>query len=305
MKSSKKNWNGESRGGYYGYMFFIYLIKLCGVKVAYFFLFFIVPYFVIFALKATIAIWRYNRNILNYGISRSFLMIFNHYYIFGVTIIDKIAINSGLKSSFTFDFCNYDEFLSKLNSGKGVIMIGAHIGCWEIGSSFFGEYGKKINIVMYDGESKRVKDALENSENSNMFNIINVKEGDIGSIILMKKALDNLEYLCFQGDRCMREDSVIEHDFMGHTAYFPRGVFEIASKFQVPIVFYWAIREKQRKYKFIFEVIERNEKYSKEYILSKYVNALESVVKENPQQWFNFYDYWRLKDINKRYETIK
>ena len=31
----------------------------------------------------------------------------------------------------------------------------------------------------------------------------------------------------------------------------------------------------------------------KEYILDKYVDALEIVVTENPQQWFNFYDFWR------------
>ena len=293
MKNSSKKWNGESRGGYYGYLFFIYLIKLFGVRFAYIFLILIVPYFVPFAPKATLSIWRYNRGILRYSSLKSIGKIFQHYYILGLTIIDKLAINAGLMFEYRFDFHHYDEFITKLNSNTGVIMIGAHIGCWEIGSSFFGDYGKKINIVMYDGEASGVKEALERNENSKMFNIIDVKQGDISSIILIKQALDNAEYVCFQGDRYMSEESTLQHDFMGSMASFPKGVFEIAAKFQVPIVFYWAIRGKGRQYKFLFEILEREERYSKEYILDKYVDALEIVVTENPQQWFNFYDFWR------------
>lgn len=293
MKNSSKRWNGRSRGGYYGYLFFIYLIKIFGVRLAYIFLVFIVPYFVVFAPKSTSAIWRYNIDILRYNYPESVWKIFQHYYTFGQTIIDKLAINAGLKLEYRFKFHHYDEFLSKLDSNTGVIMIGAHIGCWEIGSSFFGDYGKKINIVMHDGEASGVKEALGRDENSNMFNIIDVKQGDISSIILMKQALDNAEYLCFQGDRYINEESTLQHSFMGSMASFPRGVFEIASKFQVPIVFYWAIRGKGREYKFLFEILERDEKYSKEYILGKYVQALENIVIRNPQQWFNFYDFWK------------
>ena len=49
-------------------------------------------------------------------------------------------------------------FLDVLNGNTGVIMIGAHVGNWEIGAPFFDEYGKKINIVMFDAEHKRIKE---------------------------------------------------------------------------------------------------------------------------------------------------
>lgn len=293
MKNSSKKWDGKSRGGYYGYLFFIFLIKIFGIKAAYVFLIFIVPYFVLFAPKATCSVWKYNRYILKYSRLKSIVKIFGHYYVFGQTIIDKVSINGGLKSSYKFEFDNYDEFISKLNSDKGVIMIGAHVGNWEVGATFFGNYGKKINIVMHNAEASGVKEALERGENPNLFNIIDVKDSDIQSIILMKRAIDNSEYLCFMGDRYMRMDSLLPHLFMGQMAYFPKGVFEIASKFQVPIVFYWAVREGGQKYRFLFEILERDEKYSKEYILDKYVDALEAVVGKYPQQWFNLYDFWR------------
>ena len=46
-------WKGKTRGGVSGYLFFIYLIRYCGVKAAYGFLSLIVLYFIPFAPKAT------------------------------------------------------------------------------------------------------------------------------------------------------------------------------------------------------------------------------------------------------------
>ena len=60
-KSANAQWNGKSRGGRFGYQFFVYTIRLLGVRCAYIFLAFIVVYFIPFAPKATRAIWEYNR----------------------------------------------------------------------------------------------------------------------------------------------------------------------------------------------------------------------------------------------------
>ena len=58
-------WNGKTRGGSFGYGFFIFLIKHLGLNAAYAFLFVVVPYFVPFAPKATAASWKYWRKIHN------------------------------------------------------------------------------------------------------------------------------------------------------------------------------------------------------------------------------------------------
>ena len=60
-EKQKEDWNGKSRGGRFGYQFFVYTIKLLGIRCAYCFLAFIVVYFIPFAPKATKAIWHYNR----------------------------------------------------------------------------------------------------------------------------------------------------------------------------------------------------------------------------------------------------
>jgi predicted LPLAT superfamily acyltransferase len=50
-------------------------------------------------------------------------------------------------------------------------------------------------------------------------------------------------------------------------------------------------------YRFIFKVIENTQKLSaKEYeekIFNEYLQLLENTVKRYPNQWFNFYPFWK------------
>ena len=75
-------------------------------------------------------------------------------------MIDKVAIGNGMTGKYHFKFENYQALLDVLNGNTGVIMIGAHVGNWEIGAPFFDEYGKKINIVMFDAEHERIKEKM-------------------------------------------------------------------------------------------------------------------------------------------------
>lgn len=91
-------------------------------------------------------------------------MLLRNYYRLGQILIDKVAIGNGKADRYRFEFERYPEFLRLLDSEQGVIMIGAHVGNWEIGVPFFDDYGKKIHIVMYDAEHRKIKEMLEKTE---------------------------------------------------------------------------------------------------------------------------------------------
>jgi predicted LPLAT superfamily acyltransferase len=230
-------------------------------------------------------------------------MLFLNYYRLGQTLIDKIALGAGMKDNYRFVFENYDAFLDVLNDDKAVIIIGAHTGNWETGAPFFEDYGKKINIVLYDAEYQKIKEALEASTNKFDFKVIAVNQNDFAHIFEIKDALMNKEYVCFQGDRYVNEERLLIADFMGKTAAFPMGPFLIASKLQSPVVFYYAMREKKQTYRFHFTFAEIPEndrtKGATEDLLKEYVRSLEGVLKKYPEQWFNYYDFW--KTDNKKY----
>lgn len=290
-QTGNHNWSGKSRGGSFGHRFFIFLIDRFGLRAAYAFLALVVVYFIPFAPGATSAIWFYNRNILGYGRLRSAVALFGHYYVFGQTIIDKIAIKGGLQHKFRFGFDNYDEFLGILDSGRGAVLIGAHIGNWEAGSGFFGDYGRRMNVVMYDAEYQKIKETLEKYAGGAGFKVIAVDgENGMESVLQMKKALDAGEYLCFQGDRFLPGMKSARREFMGRGAQFPVGPFLTASRLRAPVVFYYAMRGRGRRYDFHFVPVADARNW--EELLDRYTEATGEMVAKYPRQWFNFYKFW-------------
>jgi len=301
-------WKGKTRGGTFGYLFFIYLIRYLGITAAYTFLCFVVPYYIPFAPKATASIWFYSRNILKYGKLRSIGLLFRNYYRLGQILIDKVAINGGLEKKYQFKFGNYQEFLDILNSDQGTIMIGAHVGNWETGAPFFADYGKKINIVIYDAEHRKIKEMLEKNGIEKEYKFIPVNKDNLEHVFKITEVLNKKEYVCFQGDRYVNTERLLTCDFMGKPAQFPAGPFLLAARMKVPVVFYFAMREPKRTYHFHFssealparggvprrgEVVGGKKKRPEQLLLEEYAKALEDIVKQYPEQWFNYYKFWQ------------
>lgn len=299
------DWKGKTRGGVWGYLFFIFLINKLGITAAYFFLSMVVLYFIPFAPKATKSIWYYSRNILRKNRRSSIGMLFLSYYRFGQTLIDKIAIGNGMKANYDFRFENYDKFLDVLNDGTGAIIIGAHVGSWEIGAPFFDDYGKKIHVVLYDAEYKRIKELLKNKTTPADFNLIPVNTDDLNHVFAIKDAIDKKEYVCFQGDRYINAERCLEGVLMGKKANFPLGPFLLAVKMKVPVIFYFAMRKPGKAYKFHFIPAEPAVKSTairpEQQLLNQYITALEAILNDYPEQWFNYYTFWN----DKQSQTVR
>lgn len=288
-------WTGKSRGGKLGYQFFVVVVRLFGVGFAYCCLALVAVYFIPFAPKATKAIWIYNRKIRRLGIFASAVELYCHYYSFGQTLIDKVAMKAGKTDCYNYRFDNYERFVDILNSGQGVVMIGAHVGCWEAGAGFFGNYGKKMNIVMFDAEHRQIKSVVDNNtKREEDFKIIAVNHDAIEAMLQMKIALDNGEYICFNGDRYVDDGRTQETEFLGYPVSLPVGPFKIAVKCRVPVVFYFSMREAGKTYRFIFEEYKPDGRADVDSLVRQYVTTLERVVEKYPRQWFNFYDFWNL-----------
>ena len=57
------------------------------------------------------------------------------------------------------------------------------------------------------------------------------------------------------------------------------------------MVFYYAMRERGRRYRFIFDIPD-GQPMTRDALLGSYVRSLEAVVGRYPQQRFNLYGIW-------------
>ena len=69
------------------------------------------------------------------------------------------------------------------------------------------------------------------------------------------------------------------------------GPFIIASKFNAPVTFVFALKEKNYHYA-LSATLPLTEKLQPEEIAQKYIEELEKKVKQYPEQWFNYYDFY-------------
>lgn len=195
-------WQGKSGGTLLGYKIFIFFIQKIGVKSAYFVLYFVALYYYLFARKSNKAIFSYFRNRMGFSWIKAKISVYKSYLTFGKTLIDKVAINAGLRNKFTYEFDGIETLQKLLADKKGGILISAHIGNFEVAEKFFADidFDMQINVITTDMERNEIKEYLESvSEKSALKNII-IKD-DMSHIFEINAALSNNGLICFTGDR--------------------------------------------------------------------------------------------------------
>lgn len=294
-----EKWDGKTKGGLLGYRIFVFMIKNLGLNSAYFLLLFVSFWFVLFSHKGSKAQYYFFRKRLKNNYFRSIINVYRNNFIFGMMLIDKVAVLSGLKNRFSTEHTNAEVIEEMISNKTGGILVNAHIGSWEIAGQLLDRYGGKIFIVMFDEEQQKIKDYLSSVERENKIEIIPLKE-DGSHMMKISEVLSNKGIIVMHGDRYTESVDTFEHDFLGEKAKFPSGPFHLAAKFGVPISFATAFREKNKHYHFyamkpVYIDYPGNIKKRKEEIYNKskkYIQELEKMIKKYPLQWFNYYQFW-------------
>ncbi|OFX58586.1 MAG: lipid A biosynthesis acyltransferase [Bacteroidetes bacterium GWA2_30_7] len=294
------SWKGKTRGGLLGYRIFVATLKFFGLSVAYFILGFVAFYFYLFTPQSFKHTFQFYRKRLGFSSFSAFFKVYNNYYKFGQILLDKISLMSGFKNNFTFNFDGENYLHEIVTNNSGGLLIGAHVGNWEIAGFLLKRINTKINIVMYDEEHQKIKQLLESIYKESIVNIIPIKN-DMSHIYTISNAFKNNEIICIHGDRFTEGSKNIEFDFLGEKALFPAGPFYLALKFNVPVTYVYAIKETNRHYHFYatkpkvynFKGGLKNRNLLLNEMMQDYVNELETKVKKYPEHWFNFYDFWK------------
>lgn len=174
-----------------------------------------------------------------------------------------------------------------LQLNKGLILLTAHLGNWELGGMFFGSYGFKINVLTLPDENPEI-DTIRSWHRS----VYGVKTITVGntpfSMLEMAKALDNKEIIAMLIDRYHTGLDSLTTDFFHKPTLFPRGPFVLSRLMGTPIIVAFVVKEKN-VYKGIIErpliVANENEEYE---TLKKVVNTFEKYILLYPDQWYNF-----------------
>ena len=102
------------------------------------------------------------------------------------------------------------------------------------------------------------------------------------------------------GDRAMPQGRVAEVTFLGSRAVFPTGPYLLAAALGCPVFLTFALHTPPNRYDIHCELFaervvlpRREREEALRELAQRYAERLEHYCRLAPDNWFNFYDFWR------------
>lgn len=284
----KARWTGKSYGGYWGNWCFLQLLKL-GALPAYGLLLFVAAYFVVFRRKACEGGVKFLSKVEGRKIGAISLETYRLAFSFGVCLLDRAMAFSGSKKIKIDDECE-KTIKPILESGRGAVVVTAHVGGWEMAGAELLKYGRRVFMPGTDGEDPRIRKLSESARKTKKISV-NVSGGALSNIeaysVLKGGGIVAMHADRYAGGRFARVK------FLGEEVAAPTAAYWLAKAAGVPVVQTVCFRGKLFHYSArAFPPMDANLKTPNE-CASEFMSNLESAIKAHKYQWFNFYDFWK------------
>jgi predicted LPLAT superfamily acyltransferase len=260
----------------------------------------IVLYFLLFSPAACSASRDYLRRVL--GRPARWRDLYRHMLTFATTIHDRIYLMNERHELFDIRI-EGDEFLkTTLARGRGVFLIGAHLGSFEsIRAAGRTQAGMRIAVTMYEDNASRINAVLAATNPAAKPDVIAL--GHIDAMLKVRERLDENYMVGILADRTLLRDagaSTRRLDFLGEPAAFPVGPLHMAALLKRPVIFMTGLHHGGNRYDIHFEPLADFSDVARDMrakavddALARYVALLERHCRAAPYNWFNYFDFWQ------------
>ena len=228
--------------------------------------------------------------------------LFNQFkliYSYAQSLADKILVYCGDFNSENVIFENKEnekELFEHIKNKKGAFFICNHIGNVEIFQSHFLKDKKgfnfniNINIFMSHKQSQIFNGFLEKIKKDYPIKLFPVEEIGINTGLELKENLNKGDIVFIAGDRISQKNNIknIKIKMFNKDIFLPKGTFKLAKLMDAPTYFISVIK-KEGKYRIY---MERQNDLSEQNITRNFIKFMERIIKINPFQFFNFYDFF-------------
>ncbi|MFA5240135.1 MAG: lysophospholipid acyltransferase family protein [Phycisphaerae bacterium] len=181
-----------------------------------------------------------------------------------------------------------------MQEGRGLLIVGAHYGNFEIVGYLMGLFGFNIYSIARPLDNKFINNYLYGVRRRMGQKIIDKK----GAAELMSKTASSGATLCFIADQDAGKKGIFV-DFFGRKASTYKSIGLLAATNNIPVVIGYSRRVGNR---FFFEVgVERiifPEEWAEkdnpiEWITAEYTKAIESFIRQDPSQYWWLHRRWK------------
>lgn len=227
--------------------------------------------------------------------------VWRHFHTYALTVLDRVYFLTGQTARFQVRLHGTDALLTHTDRGRGCILLGAHLGSFEaMRAMAAGVRRFDLRILMYREQNRLLTQCLEalNPEAARAV----IPLGGVETLLRAREALEQGAVVGVLGDRVAHSDKTVDCEFLGAPAQFPAGPFLMAAALRVPLVMCVALYRGANRYDVYFEPFseplnwERGQRHQQlQQCVERYARRLEHFVRDAPYNWFNFYDFWQVK----------
>jgi predicted LPLAT superfamily acyltransferase len=257
----------------------------------------IASYFLLFAPASRRASRDYLRRAL--GRPPSWRDLYRHFFTFAATIHDRLYLVNRRFELFDFEVHGEDTLRRLLAGGKGLFLMGAHLGSFEVIRAIGRkETDLRVAMVMHQENAQKINAMLAAINPEAVQDIIGL--GHVDSMLRVRERLDEGGIVGMLADRTPGNDTVSPVQILGTNANLPSGPFRIAALLRRPVIFMTGLYLGGNRYAIHFDpladfssVARGQRDAAVEAAVARYAALLDHYCRTAPYNWFNFFDFWQ------------
>ena len=286
-----------------GIRLLVLLARAFGRRIAGWFLYLVALYYAIVRGLAR----RSSRDYLQrVGERAGFAGVVRHLHTFAQVSLDSLFFLTGKWDGFRFEQRNHDLLVEAGKTGRGVLLLGAHLGSFDVMRCRAKEFNVPINVVVDFSNAERINSVLGSLAPGSETRVISLADDSLGAMLAMRAAIERGEFVAILGDRrpaaTLGPARLVTTPFLGGDAAFPAGPWLLAHALRCPVYFAAGLYTRPNPYALHCELLADQVRLGDDRAasLARYVRSyaamLESFTRSAPLNWFNFYDFWGSRD---------
>lgn len=271
----------------------IHLTQGPGLYVVYGMTYIVSFFYFLFMRREYKAIKSFYKRALKVGGFKATIYAYRSFNKMGQIVMDRFSAYGGRK--FQIESPDADKYNKILESDGGVVQLSSHVGNYEMGG-YMEKFGKKrLNALVFSGETQTVMENRKRMFEANNINMI-LTSSNMDHIYQINNALDRGEIVNLPADRLFGSTKSIKCDFFDGKIVLPMGPFIMAAQKNLPVVVPFVMKRGVTKYRIYINIISpiscSNESTREKAttIATKFAQMLEDMVKKYPSQWFNYFN---------------
>jgi predicted LPLAT superfamily acyltransferase len=308
INADKEHWaEHKERGSFWLMKLMAFGVRMLGRRLLSPVLYGIVLYFFLFGRSARKSAWQYQQRLADWSarneLRPTHWRVFGQFMAFADSMLDKLDVWNGKLRFEQIDIVDPALLRNQLRGKRGQMLVGAHLGNLEVCRAL-AELGEKVtmNVLVHTKHAERFNRLLGEAGATHL-RLIQVSELDPVIMLQLNQRLDRGEWLAIAGDRVpLHGGRTVRVDFLGHPAAFAQGPWLLAGLLKCPVNLLLCLKNKGR-YRVIIEPFAEAilwKRSDREQVIAqwtaRYAERLGQYCLEAPQQWFNFYPYWKTDD---------